>query len=173
MIEVFAAKRKSSKMKSLERNTKMSAKIKSYLKSDEIYRELCREYDHDPDILDGIAVVFTDDIDVTAKTINAKIFLNSALLDEKIEIIARYLLHELTHSFQHMEKEGKKIKEKNKVYLNRPEEMEAFQYQIKFDSKKRSEDKVNKYVNDLLSYHNIPKEKRPEKKKELMDKIDE
>jgi hypothetical protein len=173
MIEVFAAKRKSSKMKSLERNTKMSARIKSYLKSDEIYRELCDEYGHDLDILDGIAVVFTNDIDVTAKTINAKVFLNSALLDEKIEIIARYLLHELTHCFQHMEKEGKKRKEKNKVYLNRPEELEAFQYQIKFDSKKRSEDKVNKYVNDLLSYHNIPKENRPKKRKELMDKIEE
>ena len=168
MIEVFASKRKS-----LERNTKMSAKIKSYLKSDEIYRELCDEYNQEPGIIDGISVVFTSDIDVTAKTVNAKVFLNSALLDEKIEIIARYLLHELTHCFQHMEKEGKKKKQKNKVYLNRPEELEAFQYQIKFDSKKRSEEKVNKYVNDLISYHKIPKEKRVEKKKELMEKIEE
>ena len=168
MIEVFASKKKS-----LERNTKMSAKVKSYLKSDEIYRELCDEYGQDPDIIDGISVVFTDDIDVTAKTINAKVFLNSALLDDKIEIIGRYLLHELTHCFQHMEKDGKRKKEKNKVYLNRPEELEAFQYQIKFDSKKRSEDKVNKYVNDLLSDHKIPKEKRVDKKKELMEKIEE
>ena len=70
-----------------------------------------------------------------------------------------------------MEKEGKKNKEKNKVYLNRPEEMEAFQYQIEFDARKRSDKKVNEYVNDLLSYHDIPKEKRPAKKEELMSKI--
>ena len=70
-----------------------------------------------------------------------------------------------------MEKEGKKKTKKEKIYLNRPEELEAFQYQIKFDADKRSGKKVNEYVNDLLSYHKIPKEKRPEKKDELMDKI--
>jgi hypothetical protein len=43
--------------------------------------------------------------------------------------------------------------------------------QIKFDADKRSEKKVSEYVNDLLSYHKIPKEKRSEKKDELMDKI--
>lgn len=166
MIEVFAAKKKP-----LEKKTMMAAKVKTYIKSDEIYRELCDEYDHDPDIIDGISVIFTDDIDVTAKTINAKVFLNSALLDEKMEIIGRYLLHELTHCFQHMEKEGKKRKQKDKIYLNRPEELEAFQYQIKFDSDKRSEKEVNKYVNNLISYHKIPKEKRKEKKEELMDKL--
>ena len=168
MIEVFAAKKKP-----LEKKTMMAAKVKSYIKSDEIYRELCDEYEQDPDIIDGISVIFTDDIDVTAKTINAKVFLNSALLDEKMEIIGRYLLHELTHCFQHMEKEGKKRKQKNKVYLNRPEELEAFQYQIKFDSDKRSEKEVNKYVNNLISYHKIPKEKRKQKKEELMDKLKE
>ena len=166
MIEVFAAKKKP-----LEKKTMMAAKVKTYIKSDEIYRELCDEYDQDPDIIDGISVIFTDDIDVTAKTINAKVFLNSALLDEKMEIIGRYLLHELTHCFQHMEKEGKKRKQKDKIYLNRPEELEAFQYQIKFDSDKRSEKEVNKYVNNLISYHKIPKEKRKEKKEELMDKL--
>ena len=151
----------------------MVAKIKDYLRADETYKDLCNEYQLDPDILDGIPVVFTDEIDVTAKTINAKVFLNTSLLDEKIEIIGRYLLHELTHCFQHMEKEGKKTKKKNKVYLNRPEELEAFQYQIKFDAKKRSDDEVNKYINDLLSYHNIPKENRKNKKEELMKKLKE
>ena len=166
MIEVFAKK-----IKPLEKKTKMVAKLKDYLRADEVYKELCQEYNQDPDILDGIPVVFTNEIDVSAKTINAKVFLNSALLDEKIELIARYLLHELTHCFQHMEKEGKKEKRKNKVYLNRPEEMEAFQYQIKFDAKKRSDKSVNKYVNDLLSYHDYPEKERPEKKKELMEKL--
>jgi hypothetical protein len=167
MIEVFARK-----IKPLERKTKMVAKLKDYLRADEVYKELCQEYGQDPDILDGIPVVFTDEIDVSAKAINAKVFLNSALLDEDIKLIARYLLHELTHCFQHMEKEGRKQKRKEKVYLNRPEEMEAFQYQIKFDAKKRSDKSVHKYVNDLLSYHDYPREERPQKKKELMEKLD-
>jgi hypothetical protein len=168
MIEVFAAQKKRHK---LEKRTKMVAELKDFLKADQTYRELCEEYDHDESIIDGIPVVFTSEIDVTAKTVNAKVFINTSIIDDKFEIVARYLLHELTHCFQHMEKEGKKNKEKNKVYLNRPEEMEAFQYQIEFDARKRSDKKVNEYVNDLLSYHDIPKEKRPAKKEELMSKI--
>lgn len=168
MIEVFAAKKKK-----IEEKTKMVAKVKQFLKADETYHDLCKEYNQKPEIIEGVPVVFTPDIDVTAKTIDAKVFLNSSLLDEKLEIIARYLLHELTHCFQHMEKEGKRKVRKNKIYLNRPEELEAFQYQIKFDADKRSDKKVNEYVNDLLSYHKIPKEKRPEKKKELMEKMKE
>ena len=168
MIEVFAKKDKP-----LEKKTQLVAKVKEYIMSDEIYRELCQEYGHDPKILDGIPVIFTNDIDVTAKTINSKVFLNSSLMDENIVIIARYLLHELTHSFQHMEKEGRKRNRKNKVYLNRPEELEAFQYQIKFDAEKRSDKDVEEYVNNLISYHKIPKEKRKEKKEELMRKMKE
>jgi hypothetical protein len=168
MIEVFAKKKKP-----LEKKAELVAKVKKYIMADEVYRELCQEYNRSPSILDGIPVVFTDDIDVTAKTINAKVFLNSSLMDEGIHIIARYLLHELTHCFQHMEKEGKKRKEKDKVYLNRPEELEAFQYQIKFDSKKRPDHKVNDYVNNLISYHKIPKEERKKKKEELTEKIRE
>lgn len=166
MIEVFAAKKKR-----LETNTKMVAKVKKFLRGDETFHDLCKEYGQEIDILEGIPVVFTSDLDVTAKTINAKVFLNSSLLDEKLEIIARYLLHELTHCFQHMKKEGEKKTKKEKVYLNRPEELEAFQYQIKFDADKRSDKKVNEYVNDLLSYHKIPKDKRPKKKEELMEKM--
>jgi len=168
MIEVFAAKKKK-----LEARTKIVAKLKQFLRADETFQDLCEEYDQEPDILEGIPVVFTSDLDVTAKTINAKVFLNSSLLDEKMEIIARYLLHELTHCFQHMKKEGEKKVKKEKIYLNRPEELEAFQYQIKFDADKKSDKKVNEKVNDLLSYHKIPKERRPKKKEELMEKMKE
>lgn len=167
MIEVFAAKKKK-----LESRTKLITKLKQFLKADETFQDLCKEYNQETDILDGIPVVFTGDLDVTAKTINARVFLNSSLLDEKIEIIARYLLHEITHCLQHMKKEGEKKVKKENVYLDRPEELEAFQYQIKFDADKRSDKKVNDYVNDLISYHKIPKEKRKEKKRDLMKKMD-
>lgn len=169
MIEVFAASKKKQKLKT---RTKIVSDLKNYLKSNNIFLELCKEYGQDVTILDGIPVVFTSEIDVTAKTINAKVFLNTSLVDEKFEIMARYLIHELAHCFQHMENEGKKQKKKQKDYLNRPEELEAFQYQIKFDASERSHEKANDYVNDLLSYHDIPKRRRNTKKKELMDKLD-
>ncbi len=171
MINIYSAKKKKSKHK-LEERTKIVSKLKNFLKADDIYIELCKEYHQDPEILDGISVVFTKEIDVTAKTINAKIFLNTSLVDEKFEIMARYLLHELVHCFQHMENEGIKQKDKEKEYLDRPEELEAFQYQIKFDAKERSAEKANDYTNDLLSYHKIPKNERKDKKKELFDKLD-
>ena len=73
----------------LENKTKIISKLKNFLKADETYLELCTEYDQEPEIIDGIAVVFTSDIDVTAKTINAKVFLNSSLLDDNFKIMAR------------------------------------------------------------------------------------
>lgn len=170
MIEVFAAKKKKKKLMA---RTKIVADLKDFLKSNNIFKELCDEYEQDVSILDGIPVVFTSEIDVTAKTINAKVFLNTSLVDEKFEIMARYLIHELAHCFQHMENEGKKQDKNKKDYLNRPEELEAFQYQIKFDAKERSGEKANDYVNDLLSYHDIPKSKRDIKKRELMNKLDD
>jgi hypothetical protein len=168
MIEVFAKKKKP-----LEKKTELAAKVKSYIKANEIFKDLCDEYGYKPSIIDGIPLVFTNDLDVTAKTINAKVFLNSSLIDEKIEIIGRYFLHELTHCFQHMKKEGERQKKKNNIYLDRPEELEAFQYQIKFDAEKRGDKDVNKYVNDLLSYHKVPKNERPKKKEELTKKLKE
>jgi hypothetical protein len=170
VFEVFAKKK--SVKKKLEDKIKLVADLKDYLKTDSTFKDLCEEYDQDGDIIDGISVFFTSDIDVTAKTINSKVFLNSSLLGDKFEIIARYLLHELTHCFQHMEKEGKVKKKKEKVYLDRPEELEAFQFQLEFDADKRSVKQVNKYVDDLLSYHKIPKKKRKEKKEELLHKVE-
>lgn len=171
MFEVFAKKKKIKKK--LEDKMKLIADLKDYLKSDQTFKDLCEEYDQEGSIIDGIPVVFTSDIDVTAKTINSKVFLSTSLLGDKFEIIARYLLHELTHCFQHMEKEGKAKKKKEKVYLDRPEELEAFQYQLEFDADKRSVKQVNKYVDDLLFYHKIPKKKRKDKKEELLEKVDE
>ena len=83
MIEVFAAQKKRHK---LEKRTKMVAELKDFLKADQTYRELCEEYDHDESIIDGIPVVFTSEIDVTAKTVNAKVFINTSIIDDKFNV---------------------------------------------------------------------------------------
>jgi hypothetical protein len=170
MLVVYASKKE--KPKKLEERTNIVLDLKHFLKTDDTYLDLCSEYSKDPSIIDAIAVVFADDLDVTAKTINAKVFLNTSLVDEKFEIMARYLLHELTHCFQHMENDGKSRKKKREDYLDRPEELEAFQFQVAFDADQRSDEKVNEYIDHLLSYHEIPKEDRKDKKIELMDKLE-
>jgi hypothetical protein len=157
--------------KTIEPRMKMIAKIKDHLAKDNIYLSLCQEHGKSPSIINAIPIVFTDKIDVTAKTVNSKIFLNTSLLDKTFKVVVRYVLHEMVHAFQHMEKEGKNNPPKKKVYLDRPEEIEAFQYQIEYDEKHRGKEKADDYVDELLSYHKIPDNKRPEKKKELKENL--
>jgi len=84
----------------------------------------------------------------------------------------RYIIHELVHAIQHIDEYGKKQTDKRKDYLNREDELEAFQYQVKFDEEHRGEDEAEKYVNRLLSFHDVPKNKRQEKKEEIMEKAE-
>lgn len=157
--------------KTIEPRMKMVAKIKDHLLKDNIYLSLCREHNKPPSIISAIPIAFTNKLDVTAKTINSKIFLNTSLLEKSFKVVARYVLHEMVHAFQHMEKEGKDNPPKKKIYLDRPEEIEAFQYQIEYDEKHRGKERADEYVDELLSYHKIPKNKRPEKKKELKENV--
>jgi len=170
---MFIVTAKKKKIESIENQVKILSKVKKYLKKDPVVKEICEEYGKSPDELDGVSITFDSNLDVTAKTIDGKMFLNTSLLDEKFEILCRYVVHELTHVFQHMEKEFKKNKSKRKEeYLERPEEIEAFQNQIKFDSNERSEEAAKNYVNRLLKYHGIKdEEEKDSKKKELLKKL--
>jgi hypothetical protein len=82
----------------------------------------------------------------------------------------RYAIHELVHALQHMRNKTKKDPYKDKEYLDRGDELEAFQYQIKFDKKERGSEEAYEYVDELLEYHEIPEDEANEKKKELLEK---
>jgi hypothetical protein len=158
--------------RSLQYKTELLSKIRRLLKKDDICLQICSEFGHEPDILDGIPIEFDSKLDVSAKTINAKIYLNDSLLDEAFKVIMRYVVHELVHAFQHMNKISMKDEHKEKDYLDRPDELEAFQVQIKYDAKHRGKDKAEEYVDDLIEYHEIPKKQKEEKKEELMEKVE-
>jgi hypothetical protein len=164
---------KKKKIESIENQVKILSKVKKYLKKDPVIKEICDEYGRRPEDLDGVSITFDSKLDVTAKTVDGKMFLNTSLLDEKFEILCRYVVHELTHVFQHMEKEFRKNRAKReKEYLERPEEIEAFQNQIKFDANNRSEEEAKKYVNKLLRYHEVKDEEEADsKRKELLKKL--
>lgn len=169
---ILTAKKKK-KIDSIENQIEILADIKNFLKKDKVVKEICKEYNRKIEDLDGVSISFDPKLDVTAKTVDGKMFLNTSLLDEKFEIICRYVVHELTHVFQHMKKEFKKPDlGRRESYLERPEEIEAFQNQIKFDANERSEEEVEKYVDGLLRYHKINnKRELLQKKKELLKKL--
>lgn len=154
----------------LEDIIELLAEIKQEMKGNDIAIEICKEHGFNVDIIDGIPMEFIDDLEASAKTIDSRIQLNSELLNEEFEIIMRYAIHELVHSLQHMKSEGIDPYASDE-YLDRDDELEAFQFQIAYDAEERGEDEAVDYVEDLIEYHEIPEEEREDKKEELLEKV--
>lgn len=148
------------------------AEIKQCLKIDPVALKIFQEHNKDISILEGIPIDFSDQIDVSAKTVNSRIILNKALLNEPFEIMMRYAIHELVHALQHLELQHEASDPyEDDEYLDRPDELEAFQYQIEFDNNNRSEEEVIEYVEDLVDYHDLNDDEKDEKKSELLQRI--
>lgn len=169
MIIITAKKKK----RDLEDEIEVLSKVKDELKKNDIAKEICKEHGFDIDIVDGIPIDFESDLEASAKTVDSRIFLNENLFDEEFDIIMRYVIHELVHALQHMKLTSDGDPYENHDYLDRPDEMEAFQYQIKFEEEEAGMDDVLEYVEELLEYHKIPKKKKNSKKKELLEKLDD
>ncbi len=155
----------------MEETIEILSKVKKSLKSSPIVLQICKEHGFHIDIIDGIPIEFDDDLEASAKTINSCIKLNRGLVDEGFDKIMRYAIHELTHALQHMKREGVGDPYEGEEYLDRPDELEAFQNQIKFEEAVNGVEEAEKYVDELVEYHDIPKEERSEKKEELMEKV--
>jgi len=165
VITVISNKSKSN----LQNTIELLAKVKRELRANSIAKEICKEYGFGTDIIDGISFEFVDNLEASAKTIDSAIQLNSSLMDEEFETIMRYAIHELVHSLQHMKLKGLESLEEQD-YLDRGDEIEAFQYQIEYEADERGFDEAEDYVEDLIEYHEIPIENREEKKRELLEK---
>lgn len=154
----------------LEDIIELLAEIKQEMKNNDIVAEICKEHGFNIDIIDGIPLEFVDDLEASAKTVDSRIQLNSELLNEDFEIIMRYAIHELVHSLQHMKSEGIDPYASDE-YLDRDDELEAFQFQIAYDAEERGENEAVDYVEDLIEYHEIPEEEQQDKKEELLKKV--
>ena len=131
---------------------------------------MIKKYKHSKGIIDGISIRFCEEIDTTAKTINGEICLSTKLLSSNVLKIARYIIHELTHVFQHIEKEGKKQKKKGD-YLKNPDEVEAFQYQ--FDFQEDYENNLEKYINDFFEFHKVKEKDKAEILNSFIKRLDD
>jgi hypothetical protein len=133
-------------------------------------RDTCKELGFSTDILIGIPIDFAE-LDVSAKTIDSSVYLNEDLLFEDYEtIILRYVVHEVTHALQHMNREHlDHDPHADDEYLDRDDELEAFQKQIEYQKKVEDEADVIEYVEELVDYHEIPPGEREEKIDELLN----
>ncbi len=165
MIRVIASKNKKNP---LVAQMNMLAKIRTALINNDIAKEICADNNIDEDILRIIPIDFGED-EVTAKTVNASISLNPKLIEKPFNIVMRYVIHEFSHCIQHIVDYGKDDPDKSKDYLNKEDEIEAFQYQIKFDAENRGKKEAENYVDKLLEYHDLPDTRREDKKDELLE----
>lgn len=147
------------------------SEIRSHLLNDEMISEILDEYNLDRDFILGVPISF-EDLDVSAKTVNAEIKLSNKLLKKSFDIILRYAVHEFVHAAQHATGKKELKTDKAEDYLDKETEIEAFQYQIKFDADNRGEEEAEEYVDELLEYHDIGDGERKEKKKELMEEVE-
>ena len=157
---------------SIEEKTVFLKNIRIFLLNNDIANEICNEFGYDKDIILGVPLSFSDDIDVAAKTVNGEMMINESLIDEKQEILFRYIVHELVHVFQHMQNKTEKDPYPDEEYLDRPDEIQAFQFQVEFDEEVRGEDEAIEYVEELVDYHKVPESKQDAKEDQLMDKVD-
>jgi len=168
MIKIIASKKKSNYLKD---QMEALSKIRTSLINDNIAKDICKENDVGPLFLRSVPIRF-EKLDVTAKTVNGNIILNPKLMNKSFEIMMRYIIHELVHAIQHMDDYDKKDNDKKKKYLNREDEIEAFQYQLKYDKENRGDEEAEKYVDHLLDFHKIPEDQKEDKKEEIMEKAE-
>lgn len=142
--------------------------MKEKVKKDPAVIEKFEEYGISTDSIDGVHVEF-EDLDVSAKTKNKKIYLNRKMLDPKsgIDDPTHYLAHELTHWLQ--QTSGNTKGHEVKDYLSKPTEEEAFKVQVDFKERHEGKGEAEEYVEELLDHHDKDGKERQKIKKKLME----
>lgn len=157
----------SKKNKKLLNESEVLSELRTFLENSSMAKDICRENGIPISFLSGVPISF-DDMKESAKTVNSYIYLNRKLSKKPMYIIKRYLIHEITHAVQHIAEPGASKKVKNKEYLDKDTEVEAFRNQISFQMKSEGPKKTKEYVDRLLDFHDLDGNERSRKKKELL-----
>jgi hypothetical protein len=148
------------------RKEKIISLLRKTLKNSPIARHLCEKYDEDENFIDTIPIDFAP-LDVSAKTVNGRILLNSGLLEGEFRDNMRYLIHEFVHCLQ--QENGDVGKGADGDYLDDPYEIEAFWYQLEGMEDMYDPKEIQEYIEGLLDHHGLKGKDRKEKEKELTD----
>lgn len=163
--------KESSKEITVKDKYRLLEKIKSFMRKDKYILKMFEENNKSIDIIDEIPIDFDSELEVSAQTINGAVKLNEKLAEKPMSIIMRYVVHELTHVFQHMD--GLKDGGSKKNYLDNIDEVEAFKNQIEFDANINGIDEAVEYTKKLIKFHKYPKGKREDKLIELTERLDD
>ena len=153
-----------------ELQDKFFCEIKKELKKDPFVQAMFKMYKMDLSVLDKIEMSFEDDMEVSAKTKGAKIFINPELLKEgdSFDDHKHYLIHELLHVLDILTNNIDEKENEKEDYLENQNELDAFQVQILYKLLHDGPKEVKRYVKQVLDHHNVPKHKKEEKEKDLM-----
>src|ERR1041385_2050476 len=142
--------------------------IKAALKKEPIVQKEFKKYKRDINEIDNVVIKFDPDLDVSAKTVDGEISLKADMLEENWQDYFHYAVHEITHYLQHTSGTCD-AHEQQKDYLDNENEIEAFKNQLKYREKTEDKSDVNQYVKDLFDKHDIPKDERAKKRRQLLD----
>jgi hypothetical protein len=140
---------------------------KKSVRESEAFVDLCKKHDIDPNYIYYIPVCFSD-LDVSARTDNGIIYLNSKLIS-KIKDIEHYLMHESAHWIQQCFGDGPTEPSDEDDYLSDPNEVESFRYQSEFIAETEGEDEAEDYINQVLDHHEVDGKERGKRKKDLLN----
>jgi hypothetical protein len=142
--------------------------IINLLKEHKLVRALFDSFDIDPEFIHKVDIVFGD-IGVSAKANKGSITINKKFLhDGNIVDDLHYIVHELVHVLQYMTGFVDKAKRyKFEHYLDNPLELQAFKEQIKFIRDYKNDEEAEKYLKELLDFHEIGGKEREVKERIL------
>lgn len=151
---------------------RMINKLRAFLKKDKVMQDLFKEYSVDLEEIDFIPMRFGT-IDVSAKTDHAIIIFNYKLLtDGDFFKDYAYAVHEITHFLQQTTGNKPTKSSDDGEYLENPYEKEGFANQLEYMAEQFGKNEAEKYVDDLLDYHDIDnKSKRDELESSLLKKV--
>jgi len=142
---------------------KIIKKAKIFLKKDKTMINIFKKYNFDVNIIDLIPTYF-DDLDVSAKTDHGVVILNYKLLqDGDFFKDYSYLIHEYTHWAQQCLGNKPTQSANDGSYLHNKYEQEGFKNQVEYIANHFGDENAEKYVDNLLNYHNIKTKKEKDK----------
>ena len=143
---------------------KMIEEMRKCVKKDEGVQKKFKKYDVPLDKIDDVHIEFAD-LDVSAKTKDKKIYINRGLIDQ-IDDLTHYVAHEMIHFLQQYVG-ATRGHEATDDYLHKSTEQEAYRVQLNFKEENESPEESQRYLDDLLDYH----DKDGEESKELKEKL--
>lgn len=150
---------------------RMIKKMRKFLKEDKTVQDMFQEYEVDIEEIEYIPIKFGN-LDVSAKTDHGIIILNYKLLtDGDFFKDFSYGVHEITHWLQQTTGTKATKSSDDGNYLDNPYEEEGFQNQVSYIADNFGDQEAEKYVDELLEYHDVDGKKEEKKKEVLMSKV--